>query len=90
MRRGFSLAFEYYPLEWAEVRQSTPTASVPRFAMPETIPKQTNSRQVQVKKRSEFKSNSAVASFDGRGTAAGHISIALFALPYMICSQDDG
>ena len=50
MRREFSLAFEYYPLKWAEVRQSTPMASVPRFAMPKIVLMQTGRRQVQVKK----------------------------------------
>jgi hypothetical protein len=37
MRREFSLAFEFFPLERAEVRQSTPTASVPRFAKPKIV-----------------------------------------------------
>jgi hypothetical protein len=65
MRRGFSLAFEFYPLELAEGRQSTPTASVPRFAMLKRIPNRIESEQVQVGKRRGVRSNSAIASLAG-------------------------
>jgi hypothetical protein len=65
MRRGFALAVEFYPLELAERRQSTPTASVPRFAMPKRIPNRIENEQVQVRKRSGVRSNSAVASLAG-------------------------